>query len=89
MTAVVSEIGRFELMRPRRGDSTIMERAHHIRIRPVRPRLRPCLRGGSSATWRSGCSSGVGACERAASSSLPKSDIVCPRYPLRIAELFT
>ncbi len=39
MTAVVREIGRFELVRPRRGDSAIMERLHDIRIGPMRPRL--------------------------------------------------
>ena len=43
VAAVVGEIGRLELVRPRRGDSAIMERAHHIRVGPVRPRLRPCL----------------------------------------------
>ena len=45
MAAAVSEVGRLDLMRPRRGDTPIIERPHHIRVGPVRPRLRAGLPG--------------------------------------------
>jgi hypothetical protein len=45
MPAVVREIGGGELMRPHRLDAAIMERPHHIWIRPLRPPLRSSLSG--------------------------------------------
>ena len=65
VAAVVREIGRLDLMRPRRGDAAIMNaRTTSGSAQCGQACGRPC-RGGRSATWRSGCLVGVGALDRA------------------------
>jgi hypothetical protein len=68
VTAVVGQIGGLELMRPGCSDAPIIERAHHIRVGPVWPRLLPRL-----TRWQV---SGSVPSTAQASSSRPKSDIV-------------
>ena len=65
MPAVVREIGGGELVRPHRLDAAIMERPHHIWIRPLRPPLGSSLSGRQICDMAQWVFSRVGAFERA------------------------
>ena len=71
VAAAVGEVGGRRLMRPRRGDAAIVERRTTSGSAQCGHACGRACRGGRSATWRSGCSSGSVPSTAQASSSRP------------------